>query len=79
MNYILTDSSIKALVKNTLKEDIENGDITTRIIFSNEKSAVAEVVARESMILCGLGIFQAVFQKLSSGVKFSLTIYKDGD
>jgi len=79
MNFILTDSSITALVKNTLKEDIENGDITTRNIFSKEKSAVAEVVAREPMILCGLDIFQAVFQKLSSDVKFSSKNYKDGE
>ena len=79
MNYILTDSYITALVKNTLKEDIENGDITTRNIFSKEKSAVAEVVAREPMILCGLDIFQAVFQKLSSDVKFSSKNYKDGE
>ena len=79
MNFILTDSSITALVKNTLNEDIENGDITTRNIFSKEKSAVAEVVAREPMILCGLDIFQAVFQKLSSDVKFSSNNYKDGE
>ena len=79
MNFILTDSSITALVKNTLKEDIENGDITTRNIFSKDKSAVAEVVAREPMILCGLDIFQAVFQKLTSKVKFSSKNYKDGD
>ena len=79
MNFILTDSSITTLVKNTLKEDIENGDITTRNIFSKEKSAVAEVIAREPMILCGLDIFKAVFQNLASVVKFSLTNYKDGD
>ena len=79
MNFILTDSSIADLVKNTLKEDIENGDITTRNIFSKGKLAVAEVIARESMILCGLDIFQAVFQKLTSKVKFSSKNYKDGD
>ena len=52
MNSILNESSIEALVKKTLKEDIENGDITTRNIFSKEKLAVAEVIAREPMILC---------------------------
>ena len=79
MNSILNESSIEALVKKTLKEDIENGDITTRNIFSKEKLAVAEVIAREPMILCGLDIFQAVFQKLTSDVKFSSKNYKDGD
>ena len=41
--------------------------------------AVAEVIAREPMILCGLDIFQAVFQKLSSDVKFSSKNYNDGE
>ena len=79
MNSKLNDSSIEALVKKTLKEDIENGDITTRNNFSKEKSAVAEVVAREPMILCGLDIFQAVFKNLAPDVKFSSKNYKDGD
>ena len=79
MNFILNESSIEALVKKTLKEDIENGDITTRNIFSKEKLAVAEVIAREPMILCGLDIFQAVFIKLTPDVKFSSKNYKDGD
>ena len=79
MNSILNESSIEALVKKTLKEDIENGDITTRNIFSTEKLAVAEVIAREPMILCGLDIFQAVFIKLTPDVKFSSKNYKDGD
>ena len=79
MNSILNESSIEALVKKTLKEDIENGDITTRNIFSKEKLAVAEVIAREPMILCGLDIFQAVFKNLTPDVKFSSKNYKDGD
>ena len=79
MNSILNESSIEALVKKTLKEDIENGDITTRNIFSKDKLAVAEVIAREPMILCGLDIFQAVFINLTPDVKFSSKNYKDGD
>ena len=79
MNSILNESFIEALVKKTLKEDIENGDITPRNIFSKEKLAVAEVIAREPMILCGLDIFQAVFIKLTPDVKFSSKNYKDGD
>ena len=79
MNSKLNVSSIEALVKKTLKEDIENGDITTRNIFSKEKLAVAEVIAREPMILCGLDIYQALFIKLTHDVKFFSKNYKDGD
>ena len=79
MNSKLNDSSIEALVKKTLKEDIENGDITTRNIFSKDKLAIAEIIAREPMILCGLDIFQSVFKYLSPDVKFFSKNYKDGD
>jgi len=79
MNFILKDSSIATLVESTLKEDLENGDITTRNIFSKETLAIAEVIAREPMILCGLDIFQAVFKKLTPDVKFSSKKFKDGD
>ena len=79
MNSILNESSIEALVKKTLKEDIENGDITTRNIFSKEKLAVAEIIAREPMVLCGLDIFEAVFKNLTPDVKFFSKNYKDGD
>ena len=41
--------------------------------------AVAEVIAREPMILCGLDIFQAVFKKLAPDVKFSSKKFKDSD
>ena len=79
MNSKLNDSSIEALVKKTLKEDIENGDITTRNIFSKDKFAIAEITAREPMILCGLDIFQSVFKYLNPDVKFFSKNYKDGD
>ena len=79
MNSKLNDSSIEALVKKTLKEDIENGDITTRNIFSKDKLAIAEITSREPMILCGLDIFQSVFKYLNPDVKFFSKNYKDGD
>ena len=79
MNSKLNDSSIEALVKKTLKEDIGNGDITTRNIFSTDKLAIAEIIAREPMILCGLDIFQSVFKYLNPDVKFFSKNYKDGD
>jgi len=73
-NYVINE-----LVEKTLSEDLQNGDITTRNIFNDEINVVAEVVARESMILCGLEIFQAIFNKLTTKVIFTSCKYKDGD
>ena len=79
MSMNLDSSVINELVEKTLSEDIQNGDITTRNIFKDNKNVVAEVIARESMVLCGLEIFQAIFNKLTNKVTFTSCEYKDGD
>ncbi len=79
MDFYLDDSSIAALVEKTLAEDLQNGDITTRNIFPEGKTAVAEVVTREPLVLCGLDIFKAVFKKLTPKPEFSSCNFKDGD
>ncbi len=79
MTFSLEDPSITELVEKTLVEDIQNGDITTRNIFPEGKKSIAEVIAREPLILCGIDIFKAVFNKLSNKVTFSSCNYKDGD
>jgi nicotinate-nucleotide pyrophosphorylase (carboxylating) len=79
MKNSLDKKAIDLLVVNALAEDIQDGDITTRNIFSENKNASAEVIARETMILCGLDIFQAVFNKLDTNVKFTCGMFDDGD
>ena len=79
MTINLDSSAIDALVKKTLSEDIQKGDITTRNIFHDEKNAVAEVIALEPMVLCGLEIFKAIFKELTTKVAFTSFEYNDGD
>ena len=79
MENILDEKAVDILVTNTLAEDIKDGDITTRNIFVENKNAKAEVIARESIILCGLDIFQAIFKKLDTNVSFSYEKFKDGE
>ncbi|MFT4578810.1 MAG: nicotinate-nucleotide pyrophosphorylase (carboxylating) [Nitrospinales bacterium] len=79
MKNSLDEKAIDLLVVNALSEDIQGGDITTRNIFSENKNANAEVIARETMILCGLDVFQAVFKKLDANVRFSSGKFSDGD
>jgi len=79
MKNSLGEKTIDLLVMNALSEDIQDGDITTRNIFLESKLATAEVIARETMILCGLDVFQAVFKKLDTKVAFSFGKFNDGD
>jgi len=79
MSSIIDVSDINALIEKTLSEDIQKGDITTRNIFKNDRMAFAEVIAREKLVLCGLDIFQAVFNKLTTNVLFDSFSYQDGN
>ena len=79
MKSSLDKKTIDLLVMNALAEDIHDGDITSRSIFLDNKPATAEVIARETMILCGLDVFQAVFKKLDAKVTFSSGKFSDGD
>ena len=78
MEPILQNTFITSFVEKILAEDIRSGDITTRNIFSKKQNAIAEVVAREALVLCGLEIFQAVFKKLTPHVIFSSCKFNDG-
>ena len=78
MKNTLDDKAVDLLVTNSLAEDIKDGDITTRNIFLENKKARAEVIARESIILSGFEIFQAIFKKLDTNVSFSHEKFKDG-
>ena len=79
MKNSLDEKTINLLVMNALAEDIHDGDVTTRSIFLENKPTKAEVIARETMILCGLDVFQAVFKKLDAKVTFSSGKFSDGD
>ena len=79
MENILDEKAVDLLVTNSLAEDIKDGDGATRNIFLENKKARAEVIARESIILCGLDIFQAIFKKLDTNVSFSYEKFKDGE
>ena len=79
MENILDKKAVDLLVTNALAEDIKDGDITTRNIFLENKNAKAEVIARESIILSGFEIFQAIFKKLDTNVSFSCEKFKDGE
>ena len=51
-------------IKNFLHEDIGSGDITASII-PKSTQAIANVISREQMVLCGQAWFDAIFKTLN--------------
>ena len=74
----LTSEQIDGLVKLALEEDLGSGDITTDGILIQDDVATAVVTSKESLVVCGMDIFQRVFLYLDADAKFLGSSPKDG-
>lgn len=72
-----TKLSVNASVKIALAEDIGSGDITAQLI-SETANAVAKVITREEMIMCGNDWVDEVFHLVDPNIRL-LWFYSDGD
>lgn len=66
------------ILLNALEEDLGNGDITTLSVIPPENSAHGRYIAKESGVLCGIGIAKRVYELIDDQVEFK-TYYTDGD
>ena len=69
LNYSIVDT----IIKNALEEDIPYGDITASSVITSGSKAKASLIAKEDGIICGLPIFQRVFNLLGE-VEFTAFI-----
>lgn len=65
-------------ILSALQEDITSEDVTTNAVMREDKLGRADLICKEDGILCGLSIFQRVFELLDDNVVFE-TKYQDGD
>lgn len=73
MNWLIIDD----IIKNALKEDIPNIDITTSAIIAADSNCTVELISKENGILAGSSVFERVFTLLGDvTVSFNKT---DGD
>lgn len=73
INYLVIDD----IILNSLKEDIPFGDITTAAIVNENEVAQATVICKENGVICGLPVFNRVFELLGN-VEFNQLV-KEGD
>ncbi|MBR2101074.1 MAG: carboxylating nicotinate-nucleotide diphosphorylase [Eubacterium sp.] len=63
---------------NTLKEDITSEDVSTNAVMPEDKNGKAQLICKQSGILCGLDVFVRTFRLLDENSYFE-TEFKDGD
>ncbi len=72
MKRIERKTMLKLIVKEALKEDIGNGDITTNSLIPKEKKIKARIFSRENAVVCGVEIAKEVFRLLDPQVKLKV-------
>src|SRR5574337_1080538 len=61
---------IAALVRAALDEDLGGGDATGFALLPAEAQAKARLIAKQTLVLAGLPLFERVFRALEPGVRF---------
>lgn len=69
---------MKNIIKESLKEDLGSGDITSDVLFDRDFRVKASLVAKQEAVLCGIEVFKDVFLSLSGNCRFNFK-FKDGD
>lgn len=76
-NEILDNEKIIFSVKQSLKEDIEFGDITSKLIDEN-KLVTANIKSHQTAILCGISWVNEVFHQVDPNIRYEWKL-KEGD
>ena len=78
LNGVTMKINIDEYILNALKEDITSEDVTTNAIMPEEKAGKADLICKEDGVICGLGVFQRVFELLDDHARFETNL-KDCD
>ena len=65
-------------IRNALKEDISNGDVTTTATVDKNMTATALIIAKQSGVMCGQFVAERVFKLLDYTVNYQI-MKKDGE
>ena len=69
---------IDSIVKNALKEDLPQGDITSESVISPDSYSQAYIRAKEAGVLAGMDVAEKVFKEVDSNIVYEKYV-QDGD
>ena len=78
INGVTIKINVDKYLLSALQEDITGEDVSTNAVMREEKKGTADLICKQDGIICGLEIFERVFQLLDETICFK-TEFKDGD
>jgi len=73
-----TDAMLDQSIQQALREDLEGGDLTAWSTIPSKQNALAQGIAKQDLVICGLPIAEKVFAHLDKNTSFK-THVKEGD
>jgi nicotinate-nucleotide pyrophosphorylase (carboxylating) len=70
--------AVQRLLDLTLEEDAGRGDVTSAALVDEGQEAEADIIAKERLVVCGLGIAEAVFTRFDWRTRMRTRV-ADGD
>ncbi len=78
LNGVTMQINTDDYIMHALREDITSEDVTTNAVMPDAKPGKADLICKQDGMICGLSVFQRVFELLDKNAKFE-TQCKDGD
>jgi nicotinate-nucleotide pyrophosphorylase (carboxylating) len=74
----MLDKELKKFIKESLKEDIKDGDHTTLACIDKNNISTAKIVSKENGIIAGVKLAEIIFKEVDENLKIT-SFYNDGD
>ena len=74
----MLDQELKKFIKESLKEDIKDGDHTTLACIDKNNISTAKIVSKENGIIAGIKLAEIIFKEVDENLKVT-SFYNDGD
>lgn len=70
--------NVDPLILSALREDISSEDVSTNSVMPNPQEGTADLICKQDGIICGLQVFERVFQLLDEDTRVEFYV-EDGD
>ena len=74
----MIDQELKKFVKESLKEDIKNGDHTTLACIDKNNKSTAKIVSKDNGTIAGVKLAEIILKEVDKNLKIT-SFYNDGD
>ena len=74
----LNIAQARPLIKMAIEEDLGGGDVTSRLLFEDNKTAKSNIISREEIIVCGMAVVKEILKYYDKRLKLKVFV-NDGE